>query len=67
VGWVLWFLDIDVQRTYALWGGASAHRTVVRERTGDDGGGAGQAFWESVKDQFEGSAKIAQRLLRGPD
>jgi len=61
-----WFLDLEVQRAYALWGGASAHRTVIEERTDVDGGGAGRAFWQSVEDQAEGRASVGLVKYKGP-
>lgn len=62
-----WFLDVEVQRAYARWGGASAHLKVIAERAqADDDGGAGRAYWESIKDSVEARATVDLVKHKGP-
>jgi ABC-type glycerol-3-phosphate transport system substrate-binding protein len=58
-----WFLDVEIQRNYASWGGSSAHRLVIDEQAErSDDGGAGKAYKESVQLGLDGKASV--RLVK---
>jgi ABC-type glycerol-3-phosphate transport system substrate-binding protein len=63
-----WFLDVDIQRSYANWGGSSAHRQVIGERAGSHGDGrAGIAYRDSVQTGLEGKAQVQLAKYKRPD
>lgn len=62
-----WFLQPEVQREYARFGGTSARREIIEGRVGRRGdGGAGTAHWDSVADSLQGRTVVDLVKSKGP-